>query len=152
MRHNDHRHIYTIDISEEMNLFRHYHKHYEMPGIPQQDMTMYIASLIEQMLAHFDIQNTAVQSFIGHYVVLITEAVSIRYRYHPLHFIRLMENEEYQLYAQCLVGFAESIYRKLVEHGMFTYHGQLKAAFELINEYDVLHLIIRPEVPDVFHL
>lgn len=143
--------IYTIDMAEQIARFGSYHANFANPDRDHDAVRQYFHSLVEQMIAHFEYQNTAVQSFVGHYVALITEGVSPGFIYHPLRFLRLMSNEEYQQYTYCLYGFAEEMYNLLVANGMFDQYGQLRASFQGF-QYDTLYLIFRPEVPDVFHL
>ena len=141
--------IYTIDIGEEAREFEAFHMQYANPLRDPEATQEYVASLVEQMVAHFEYQNTAVQSFIAHYTTLITEGVSPHYIYHPLRFLRVMSNDEYQRYVYCLYGFAETMYRLFVQHGLFNEHGRLIASYQGF-QYGVLYLIVRPEVPNVF--
>lgn len=143
--------IYIVNISEELERFHHYHRQYALPGISDALVEAYVNNTIEQMLAHFDIQSVAVQSFIAHYTELITENLSPQYKYHPLKFLKPMALEDYQNYVYCLYGFAEGVYRALVQHGLFTHQGRLLAAYEHIQG-GTLHLVIRPEVPDGLYL
>lgn len=139
--------IYIVSISDELERFIHYHRQYAQPGIPDALVEEYANHTVEQMLAHFDHQSSAVQSFVSHYTQLITENVSPQWKYHPLKFLQQMEANDYQNYVYCLYAFAESVYRVLVTNGLFNAQGRLFAAFDYIN-HGTLHLVIRPELPD----
>lgn len=148
-RHGNTRHIYTVDISGQVERFAAYHALYAMDGIPQALVDEYIGSLVENMVAHFENQHVAVMSFVSHYLTLITQGVSPQYKYHPLRFIKQMDVDGYQHYSYCLYGFAEDLYNLFVAHGMFSADGRLLASYEGFN-LGTLYLIVRPEVPDVF--
>lgn len=141
--------IYTIDISLPMEKFELYQQHYLLSGIPEQLIQAYVASLIEQIIAHFEVQSTAVQSFTAHYTRLITERLSPTYQFHPLKYLREMDIDGYQGYVFCLAGLAEEIFGLFVQHGMFDANGKLRASYQRLI-HGSLDLIVRPEVPDVF--
>ncbi len=145
-RHDIKRHIYTIQLEEEVEKFMYYHRQYSHPGL---DEAAYVNSVIENMVAHFEYQTSAVQSFVGHYATLITEGVSPQYMYHPLRFLKPMDTEQFERYVYCLYGFAEAVFRLLETHGMYDQRGILRASYEGY-QMGVLYLIVRPEVPDVF--
>lgn len=142
--------FYTIDIKEEIERFREYHAKFTADGVNEYQLDEYVKNLIEQMIAHFDDENNAVANFIDHYTRLIVEGVSPRWHFHPLRYLRQMNNQGYHDYLYCLYGFAEEIYRLLVEHRMFD-GAVLRAGFhKLVN--DTLYLKIMPELPDaLFH-
>jgi hypothetical protein len=142
---------YTIDVYEPVERFRQYHAHYANPAVPAPLQEDYIKMMVEQMIAHFDVENVAVQMFVAHYTQLITDpTVSPRFKYHPLNFLRQMSNEEYQHYVYCLYGFAEDMFKLFQSHRLYTSNGFLIAGYENLIQ-DTLYLVIRPEVPDVFH-
>ena len=151
MARNPNRRLYTVDISEELGIFRHHHSQFGQIGIPEAAVEDYIRNTLEQMLAHFDIQSVAVQSFIAHYTGLVAEGQNLKYSYHPLRYLKPLSVEQYQHYMYCLYGFAEGIYRALLVNGMFGIHGRLIASYQAL-ERDVLYLEIRPEVPDGLYL
>jgi hypothetical protein len=143
-------HIYVIDIHREIERFRTYHAGYANPQVPVSLQTEYIHMVVEQMIAHFEVEAVAVESFINHYTLLITDStVSPLFKYHPLKFLRQMDNAGYQHYLYCLYGFAEEIFRLLQSHGMFNERGIIRASYQHVTQ-DSLYLIIRPEVSHVF--
>lgn len=148
-RHVGEQRIYTVEILDEVLRFVQHHKQVAMPGVSEELEQEYVASLVEQMIAHFEYQETAVQSFVGHYTAMITANISPGYQYHPLRYIRQMEIEGYQQYVYWLYGFAEDIYKLFVAHNLFTPEGKLMASYQGF-QLGTLYLIIRPEVPDVF--
>jgi hypothetical protein len=142
--------IYTIDIYREIERFRAYHMGYAHPQVPAQLQTEYIHMVVEQMIAHFEIEFVAVMSFMNHYTTLITDPnVSPTFKYHPLRFLRQMEVDDYRNYLYCLYGFAEDVLRLLQSHAMFSENGTLLASYQGVSN-DTLYLIIRPEVSSVF--
>jgi hypothetical protein len=150
-RENQQQTIYTIDIADQIQRFVSHHARYARTDIPEIQVQEYVASLVEQMIAHFEYQDVAVQAFVHHYTQLIAQGVSPEYMYHPLRFLRDVEKNQYHHYAYYLYGFAEDIYNLLVANGMFSYNGRLLASYQGL-QLGTLYLIVRPEVPDVFHL
>lgn len=146
--HNNPRKVYIIDLSFEMEEFQAYHAGYANPNCTPIQTQEYLCSLLEQMIAHFEFQNTAVQSFIEHYTRLIVDTVSTNYRYHPLRYLQMLDAEGYQNYLFCLYGFAERVYRKLEAHHLFNANGDLIAGWQHFA-FHTLYLIERPEVPHV---
>jgi hypothetical protein len=137
-------------VFEQLDRFRQYHAEYANPAVPQSLHDEYIHMLVEQMLAHFEFEATAVQSFISHYVTLITDAsVSPRFKFHPLKFVRQMENHNYEGYIYCLYGFADDMFKLFQRHRLFNNQGNLIAGYQHIAG-DTLYLVVRPEVSDVF--
>lgn len=143
--------MYIMDLDEEVEKFKFYHRQYALETIPGEQHDRYVAMTLEQMLSHFETSSTAVQFFVLHYTTLMTQQISLGFQYHPLHFIHRMPDDKLERYVHCLWGFAEGVYTKLVDSGMYHDNGKLRADFERF-EYNQLHLVIRPEVPDVFHL
>jgi hypothetical protein len=142
---------YTIDIYEAVERFNGYHQAYANLAVPAALHREYIDMLIEQMIAHFEVERTAVQMFVGHYTQLITDhSISPRFKYHPLNFLRQMDNEGYRNYIYCLYGFAEDMFKIFQAHQFYNSRGILLASFQHINGNN-LYLVVRPEVPDVFH-
>lgn len=146
-RSNTPRHIYTINISGELEEFLHYHRQYARHEITDTQHEVYLSSLVEQMIAHFDIQNVAVQSFMAHYTSMIVEGVAANWMHHPLRYLKDMDIDGYHNYVFCLYGLAEKIYGRFVEHHIFTPQGRLLAGFESLSQ-GTLYLVIRPEIPD----
>lgn len=147
-RHGDFTHTYVVQIEDQVERFKAYHAQFAQPGIPEQMVDNYVKSLIEQMVSHFESnQSMAVQSFVGHYVKMITENVSPNWIYHPLRFVKQMDVDGYQHYVYCLYGFAEDIYNTFVSHGLFSPAGTLLASYEAY-ELGTLYLVLRPELPD----
>jgi hypothetical protein len=143
-------HIYTIDIYQELERFKAYHAGYANHQVAPELQAEYIHMVVEQMIAHFEIEAVAVMSFVNQYTLLITDPnVSPTFKYHPLRFLRQMDNVGYQHYLYCLYGFAEDVLRLMQAHGMFRDDGSLRASFQAITN-DTLYLIIRPEVSSVF--
>ena len=151
MARNPNRQIYTIDIEAELDQFRYHHDLVGQIGIPTNAVDDYVHNTVEQIIAHFDVQSVGVQSFIAHYTGLIAEGQNPNYRYNPLRYLRPLEIEQYQHYMFCLYGLAESIYRALVNNGLFNARGYLIAGYEAIH-LGTLYLEIRPELPDGLYL
>jgi len=142
---------YTLDIYDAIARFRPYHAAYANPAVSDQLQREYINMVVEQMIAHFEVEATAVQMFVAHYTQLITDAtVSPRFKYHPLNFLKQMDNEGYQGYVYCLYGFANDMFNLLQAHRLYNDQGILIAGFQHIHG-DTLYLISRAEVPDVFY-
>lgn len=144
-------HVYVIDIKDQLDKFRSYHEGYAHTEVQGYLHESYIAMLVEQMIAHFDVERTAVQMFVGHYTQLITENISPNFKYHPLKFLRQMSTQEYQYYIYCLYGFAEEMFKLFQAHGLFGMNGKLLASYEKLDAGN-LYLMVRPEAPNVFHL
>jgi hypothetical protein len=141
---------YTIDIFYEISRFRQYHKAYQNPDVAEYLQQEYISMVLEQMVAHFEVEATAVQMFVAHYVQLITDPnLSPRFKYHPLNFLRQMDTEEYKGYVYCLYGFANDMFKLFQSHRLYNDRGILIASYQALAG-DVLYLIVRAEVPDVF--
>lgn len=142
--------LYTLDVFDALERFRAYHQGYAHPQVAPALQTEYLHMTVEQLIAHFDLETHAVQSFVNHYATLLTDpTVSPLFKYHPLKFLRQMENAEYQGYLYCLYGFAEDMLKLFQTHRLYSATGQLRASFQHI-EHDTLYLIIRPEVSSVF--
>lgn len=148
-RHNQPKQYYAIDIGAQLDLFRHHHQLYAAAGVSEQQVEDYIFHTVEQMLLHFEYQATAVTAFVDRYTSMLLGLTGGKYVYSPRRYIRQLNQEDTHRYAIALYGFAESIYREMVNANMYDYHGTLRASYEKI-EGDTLYLIIRPEVPDVF--
>lgn len=146
-RHNQQRHIYTVDLTAALETFRQYNTPYML--YPDNELTVhYIHSLVENLVNHLENQHQGVQSFVLHYAQLITEGISPGYLYHPLRLLKRMDNAGYERYVQCLYGLAESLYREFQACGLYSPSGLLLASYERL-EYDTLYLQVRPELPDV---
>lgn len=146
---NKAQHIYTIDIFEPLSKFRSYHQPFANPQVPIPLQMEYLHMLVEQMIAHFEIEHVAVETFVGHYVELMTNPnLSPNFKYHPLKFLKQMDNDGYKHYAFCLFGFAMDMLKLLQVHRLYNSHGILLASFQHI-EHDTLYLIVRPEVSHV---
>lgn len=147
MANNQQRKLYIVSLVEEISEFKDYHRGYGNPYTPTNTVQKYVEAMVEQMVAHFHMQNIAVQMFVGHYADLIANNASPAWAYHPLRFLRPnLTPEEYRGYLQCLYGFAERVYRAIEAIGLWGTSGVLLASFQHI-EFDTLYLIERPEVP-----
>ena len=143
-------HVYTVDIFEQLERFRHHHRLFANPQVPEHLQTEYLNMVIEQLIAHFEYENVAVMSFISHYTVLITNPTkSPLFKYHPLKFLKQMDNVQYEQYLYCLYGLAEDMLKLFQSHRLYNPDGVLMASFQHV-ESDVLYLIVRPEVSSVF--
>lgn len=140
--------IYQLDIHDVKERFRQHHRDYAKQGNTDAEVEAYIDSLFENALAHFDNEKSAVQDFISHFLKLITEGVSSRYKFHPLKHLDVLRDHEYEDYMYFLAGFATDLFELLQEHRMYR-DGELVASYDSIRG-STLHLMIRPKVPDVF--